>query len=124
MLPYAEEFLLKHQSNQWFIRFFADINDLNGFSDKQAHMEWFINQGLHLTQVRTHEFDLPITNFYHVSFAGDQDVRLKAYSDQFEDDQGVSLKPEIYQLYEWSYQTWVNEGLQQAWENAQIKSVD
>jgi hypothetical protein len=119
MLPYAEQFLNQAQSNQWFLRFFVDANDLANYPEKQTHMSWFQNQGLQLTQVRTHEFNLNETNFFHVNFAGAQDVRLKAYSDLFETPDGISLQPEIYQLYEWSYSDWVSEGLKHTWETAQ-----
>ncbi len=122
MLPYAESFLEQHKQNQWFIRFYIADNDLQSEPMKQEHQEWFKNQGLTLTQVRTLEFDLPVTNFYHVNFASAQDVRLAAYSDKFEDQSGISLQPHMYQLYEWSYTDWVEQGLQLAWRNSQLQS--
>jgi hypothetical protein len=122
MLPYAEQILDEHKSNQWFIRFYTDSNDLQSESVRQSHMQWFANQGLTLTQVRTLEFDLPTTNFYHVNFASAQDARLTAYSDLFEDFDGVSLQPDVYQLYEWSYSDWVEQGLQLTWMNSQVQS--
>lgn len=115
MMPFAEQFLQNKQDNQWFVRFFAAENDLAGQQVKQNHFTWFANQGLEVTQVRTQEYDLPQTNFYHVNFVSDSDVRLKAYSDLFEDSQGVSLQPAVYQLYEWSYAAWCESGLQAAW---------
>jgi hypothetical protein len=51
-----------------------------------------------------------------VNFASESDVRLKAYSDQFENDQGISLQPEAYQMYEWHHAAWCESGLQQAWQ--------
>lgn len=123
MLPYAETFLEQAATNQWFVRFYADANDLTHVDIKQAQMTWFVSQGLQLTQVRTHEFDVPLTNFYHINFASDSDVRLKAYSDQFENSEGVSLQPDVYQLFEWSYSDWASEGLKQAWETAQETSA-
>lgn len=111
MLPYAEHYLEQAGANQWYIRFYAEPNDLSAHDVRQTQMEWFLSQGLQLTQVRTQYFDAPITNFYHVNFAGAQDVRLKAYTLQFEDDQGVSLQPEAYQLFEWSYEAWCESGL-------------
>jgi hypothetical protein len=115
MLPYAEEFLDATKCNQWFIRFFSEPNDLTHVQMQQEHVNWFVTQGLQLTQVRTHQFDAPVTNFYHVSFAGAQDVRLTAYSDKFENQEGFSLQPEAYQLYEWSYDAWCESGLRDAW---------
>lgn len=115
MLPYAETFLEQAAQNQWFVRFYADPNDLTNMSAKQAQMDWFESQGLQLTQVRTQEFDIPFTNFFHVNFASDQDVRLKAYSDLYENTDGVSLQPDVYQLFEWSYPAWCESGLQQNW---------
>jgi hypothetical protein len=117
MLPYAESFLEQAAANQWFIRFYADLNDLTNVEIKQKHMDWFVSQGLQVTQVRTQEFNLPLTNFYHVNFASDQDVRLKAYSDQFENADGVSLQPDVYQLYEWSYTAWCENGLRESWHS-------
>lgn len=116
MLPYAETFLDQMGTNQWFIRFYVEPNNLVHVHVMQKHMEWFVSQGLQLTQVRTHEFDVPVTNFYHVNFASESDVRLKAYSDQFEDAQGISLQPDVYQLYEWHHAAWCESGLQQAWQ--------
>jgi hypothetical protein len=123
MLPYAEQFLTHAQSNQWFLRFFVDANDLTHYPEKQAHMEWFEQQGLQLTQVRTHEFDLNETNFYHVNFASAQDARLTAYSAKFETIEGLSMQPDIYQLYEWSYTDWCDQGLKQTWEIWQEKTT-
>lgn len=117
MLPYAESFLDNTQCNQWFVRFFIEPNDLTHMHVKQEHMEWFVMQGLTLTQVRTHEYDAHVTNFYHVNFAGPQDARLHAYSAKFEDEQGVSLQPDLYQLYEWSYDSWCESGLRDQWLN-------
>jgi len=124
MLPYAETFLEQHTTNQWFIRFYADPNNLSHLDVKQAHMNWFVSQGLQLTQVRTQEFDLPLTNFYHVNFAGDSDVRLKAYSEQFENAEGVSLQPDVYQLYEWSYSAWCEHGLRDVWLTHKQNVID
>jgi hypothetical protein len=122
MLPYAETFLEQAGRNQWFIRFYAEPNDLTHVDVKQAHMTWFVNQGLQLTQVRTQEFDVPLTNFYHVNFASDADARLKAYSDQFENPEGISLQPDVYQLYEWSHTAWCESGLRDAWLSFQEKN--
>ncbi len=123
MLPYAETFLSQAAANQWFIRFYVEPNDLTHEHVKQTQMSWFASQGLQLTEVRTQEYDVANTNFYHVNFASDADVRLKAYSDQFENEQGVSLQPELYQLYEWSYAAWCESGLQQAWQQHVEKTV-
>ena len=123
MLPYAETFLAQAGANQWFIRFYAEPNDLSHVDVKQTHMAWFVTQGLQLTEVRTQEYDVPFTNFYHVNFASDSDVRLKAYSDQFEDAQGISLQPEAYQLYEWSHAAWCESGLQHAWQQHMEKTT-
>ena len=123
MLPYAEHFLTQTETNQWFLRFFVDANDLANYPEKQRHLIWFEQQGLQLTQVRTYEFDLDETNFYHVNFASAQDVRLTAYTDKFETLEGLSLQPEIYQLYEWSYADWCDQGLKQAWETHQEKTA-
>jgi hypothetical protein len=116
MLPYAETFLEQAGANQWFIRFYLNDNPPSHEDAKQTHMTWFASQGLTLTQVRTHEYDVPVTNFYHVNFASESDARLKAYSEQFENSEGVSLQPEVYQLYEWSHAAWCESGLQQAWQ--------
>ncbi len=111
MLPYAEQYLERHQHNQWFVRFFCAENDLSGQQVKQQQFAWFKHQGLEVTEVRTLEFDLPHTQFYHVNFASAHDARLKAYSDVWEDSVGASLQPLIYQLYEWSYEAWCDDGL-------------
>lgn len=116
MLPYAETFLEQAGANQWFIRFYLDPHQLTSVHMKQKHMDWFVSQGLQLTEVRTQEYDVPHTNFYHVNFASGADVRLKAYSEQFENEQGISLHPEAYQLYEWSHAAWCDQGLQQVWQ--------
>lgn len=122
MLPYAEQILNQQQQNQWFIRFMSEANDLAGEQVKQSHLEWFAQQGLLLTEVRTLEYDLPQTNFYHVTFVNAQDPRLKAYSEKWEDAQGVSLSPNQYQMYEWSYEAWCENGLKTAWDNAHLKT--
>lgn len=117
MLPYAEQFLEKVVNNQWFVRFFDEANNLSDQQIKQQQMEWFAQQALVLTEVRTQSFDQAATNFYHVNFDGEHDARLVAYIAQFENSEGVSLHPGVYQLYEWGYQVWEQSGALQEWTN-------
>jgi hypothetical protein len=114
MLPYAESFLEIAGSNQWFVRFFV-THDLSSVKAMIDQKQWLIDQSLTLTEVRTHEFDLPSTNFYHVSFSGPNDPRLDAYLHQFEDENGNSRNPNHYQMYEWSYNSWVECGQRERW---------
>jgi hypothetical protein len=125
MLPYAEQFLEKAANNQWFVRFFDQANNLAEQVIKNQQLDWFAQQGLELTEVRTQSFDQPSTNFYHVNFDNGDDPRLVSYIAQFENSEGVSLQPSVYQLYEWSYHAWEQGGALQTWRefatNAQLE---
>lgn len=108
-LPYAEQILIDAQSNQYFVQYF--IRDINFDSDHLLNqMEWFQNRNLIVQEVQTVHFRESHTGFFHVRFQGKQDPRLLEYSATFEDDQGISLMPDQYQMYEWSYSAWIAEG--------------
>jgi len=50
------------------------------------------------------------TGMYYVDFSGEDDPKLKLWMSTFEDENGNSLHPEKYIMYQYSYQDWVNSG--------------
>ena len=114
-LPYAEQILSDAQKNQYFVQYF--IRDLNFDSDNlMRQMEWFQTRNLIVQEVQTVHFREAHTGFLHVRFSGADDPRLAEYSQTFEDDQGMSLLPGQYQMYEWSYSAWMQEGGRDAYQ--------
>lgn len=114
-LPYAEQILSDAQKNQWFIQFHIRNPDFD--SDHLMHqMEWLINRQLIVQEIQTVHFREAHTGFFHVRFQGSEDPRLAEYSQTFEDDQGMSLLPDQYQMYEWSYSAWMQEGGRDAYQ--------
>lgn len=110
IMIYAEQFLKAAGKNQWFVQFHTADPSFDS-SLHQQQIQWFESQGLTLTQVQTvGQIDSLHTGFYHVSFAGAEDIRLAAYSGRFEDSEGNSLDEHTYQMFEWSYDGWINSG--------------
>jgi hypothetical protein len=107
--PYAEQYLLDYSCNQWFVQFYLDDADYDATTLTQ-HVHWANSNLLTLTPVATVGLTSNETGFYHVNFTGHDDARLAFYMNQFEDAQGISLKPRSYQMFEWDYVSWVEQG--------------
>lgn len=114
-LPYAEQILSDAQKNQYFVQYF--IRDENFDSDNlMSQMEWFQTRNLIVQEVQTVHFREAHTGFFHVRFSGADDPRLAEYSKTFENAEGMSLAPQQYQMYEWSYAAWMQEGGRDAYQ--------
>lgn len=114
-LPYAEQILSDAQQNQWFIQFYIRNEDFDS-DHLMRQMEWFLNRQLIVQEVQTIHFREAHTGFFHVRFKGREDPNLAEYSETFEDAQGQSLHPGQYQMYEWSYSAWMQEGGRDAYQ--------
>ena len=108
-IPYAEQYLLDNQCNQWFVQFYVDNPDYDD-TTLQQHVNWANSNLLTLTPVATVGLTSNDTGFYHVNITGRDDARLQFYIREFEDAQGISLKPSSYQMFEWDYESWVEQG--------------
>ena len=79
-------------------------------------MEWFSQHNIIVQEVQTIHMRQAHTGFFHVRFLGPDDPRLIEYSQTFEDAQGQSTHPPQYQMYEWSYSAWMQEGGRDAYQ--------
>lgn len=114
-LPYAEQILSDAQKNQYFVQFF--IRGENFDSDHLMNqMEWFQTRNLIVQEVQTVHFREAHTGFFHVRFSGADDPRLAEYTHTFENSEGMSLAADQYQMYEWSYSAWMQEGGRDAYQ--------
>lgn len=107
MTIYAEQILEQAGKNQYFILFHIQGPTWDP-ATHESHMEWFTNTGVPVTLVAGMGETTPRGNLYHVAFDDDQDTRLHAYMNAFEDNTGTSLRPDMYQMLEWSYEGWVS----------------
>jgi hypothetical protein len=107
--PIAEQIVKDAGCNQWFVQFYENDPKFD-LRIKIDHMEFFARHGLIIQQVRSMQDAHPILGFYHVRFKQKDDPVLLEYSNKFEDEKGTSLYPQMYQMFEWSYSGWVNEG--------------
>lgn len=107
-LPLAEQIMKDAGCNQWFVQFY-DHTDEYDPAWLARHMDFFADNQLIYQEVRS-IFDTDLVGgLYHVRFDGHDDSRLRDYSSNFENAEGVSLHPRSYQMFEWSYQGWVNQ---------------
>ncbi len=85
------------------------LNREMGEAEAQPQINWFLNQGINTY------FTVPLCviegwlGHYYVDIEPNNEI-LKQYSKIFEDEQGISLMPDKYQLYTLSYSEWVNSG--------------
>jgi hypothetical protein len=56
------------------------------------------------------------TGLYWIDFTGADDPKLLKFSALFENPDGTSLQPEKYMLYQMDYQSWVERGGPEAYE--------
>jgi len=107
-LPLAEQIMKNAGCNQWFVQFY-DHTPTYDATWLRRHMEFFAANRLIYQEVRS-IFDTQLVGgLYHVRFSGHSDPRLADYSKQFENQEGISLDTSSYQMFEWSYQGWVNQ---------------
>lgn len=109
LYPLAEQIVNDAGSNQWFVQFY-ETEETFDLKVKIDHMEFFARHGLIVQPVRSIQDVNAVQGFYHVRFKGKDDSALKLYSETFEDEQGISLNPLQYQMFEWSYSGWVKDG--------------
>lgn len=114
-LPYAEQILSDAQKNQWFVQFFIR-SDAFDSDHLIKQMEWFLSRQLIVQEVQTIHFRQAHTGFFHVRFDSANDPLLAEYCATFEDPTGQSLCPDQYQMYEWSYSAWMQEGGRDAYQ--------
>lgn len=88
------------KANQYFIQF--------GITNEyvQEHLAWFVEHSVPYVSVSTIGEDDDTTGFYHVVF--DKHSKLELYKNKFENENGDSLFPDSYQLFEWDYESWLN----------------
>lgn len=107
-LPLAEQIMKDAGCNQWFVQFY-DHTPTYDAACLHRHMDFFAANQLIYQEVRSIFDTQLIGGLYHVRFAGHSDPRLADYSEQFENQEGISLDATSYQMFEWSYQGWVNQ---------------
>ena len=107
-LPLAEQIMKDAGCNQWFVQFYDHTPSYNP-SCLARHMEFFTDNRLIYQEVRS-IFDTDLVGgLYHVRFANRNDLRLNDYTTKFENAEGASIDPSSYQMFEWSYQGWINQ---------------
>jgi hypothetical protein len=106
MTVYAEQILMNAKCNQWFLLLHKNHEQYTDQIEQQ-HMNWFNSHLLQVQSVAAVGESTPQGNLYHVPFDGAQDPRLASYMTQFENPDGTSLMPHLYQMLEWSYEGWL-----------------
>lgn len=102
----AEQIVSDAGYNQWFVHFHLG-NEGYDDSHRQRHFEFFAEHKIMFQEVISiHDVD-HLGGFYHVRFQGSSDPLLKTYCETFENEQGQSLHPSSYQMFEWSHAGWV-----------------
>ena len=105
MTIYAEQILMEKKINQFFIQFSKDSTD----DHVKEHINWFSSYFVPVQKVASIGDIDDDNGFYHIGFTDTNDNRLLLYTKKFENQNGESLYPEYYQLFEWSYEQWKNQ---------------
>lgn len=106
--PYAEHILIDAKCNQFFLQLYVNDPDFKP-EVVEKHLKWFTAHSVMYQPVCV-AGDEKIEGFYHIRFKGTDDPRLLLYKKDFELDDGTSLDPISYQMYEWCFQAWVDQG--------------
>ena len=104
---YAEQILLDKGKNQWFVLFYVGREGWDPTVFNQ-HMSWFADNGVSVTPVAAMGDQEVLGNLYHVGFDSQVDPKLVAYTAAWENEDGTSLRPDQYQMLEWSWEGWIN----------------
>jgi hypothetical protein len=78
-------------------------------ADARPQINWFLEQGIKTYYAAPLEVFEGWLGHYYVDIEPNSEI-LKQYSKIYEDDSGISLMQEKYQLYILSYSEWVNSG--------------
>jgi hypothetical protein len=101
------EIMAQERRDMFFVKFGQPFRRSAAASQsRQRHLDWFGVKGL------TYELAAPAgwlegdSNIFAVFFDGLDDPRLAEYSSIFEDNNGMSLAPEEYQMVIMAYASW------------------
>jgi hypothetical protein len=108
------QIISERQSDTFFIRFSNGITDDLYISEehplRQSHLAWFGSHGLQFELAAPDGLLMGDPCCYAVYFDTVDDPRITAYSAEFENSDGGSLNPEVYQMVYITYQSWLDEG--------------
>jgi len=77
----------------------------------QEHLDWFDKHAVSYEQVIDFKNNRDYGDIcYCINFDGTDDARITEYSQKFEDDKFISLKPDEYQMYLYNFVSWYING--------------
>ena len=77
---------------------------------RQEHFDWFASKELRHAPAAPRGWLEGDPGLYAVYFAGQDDPRVAEYTARFENADGSSLEPEVYQMNLLPYQSWLDHG--------------
>lgn len=77
---------------------------------RQEHFNWFAAKGLRHAPAAPTGWLEGDPGLYAVYFTGSDDPRVSEYTARFENADGSSLKPDVYQMNLMPYQSWLDHG--------------
>lgn len=93
-------------------RIFIDRDDEKFKEISKNHLEWFEQRGIKMFRTVPPEIIMGWAGHYYVDI-DPKDPILIEYSKEFEDETGVSISPDDYQLYNIFYSEWLkNNGIE------------
>ena len=112
IVQYYDHFLYTNKRDIFLLQLSPIKNNLFRFDESYAdeNLNWFKENNIHFEKVVSTTVLMGWTGLYYVDFKGWDDPMLTQYTKKFENEDGMSLNPEKYQMLSMSYEQWINEG--------------
>ena len=93
-----------------FGQFLFDCDEQLRSKRREDHHDWFAAKGLRHAPAAPRGWLEGDPGLYAVHLAGPDDPRVAEYTARFENADGSSLEPEVYQMNLLPYQSWLDHG--------------
>lgn len=113
ILKSVDQIMDEEKRDMFFIdfgRFLLDHDKQSMSQRRQEHFDWFAAKDLRHASAAPRGWLEGDPGLYAVYFTGPDDPRVAEYTARFENADGSSLEPEVYQMSLLPYQSWLDHG--------------
>ncbi len=110
ILKSVDQIMDEEKRDMYFVdfgRFLSDHDKPLMSQRRQEHFEWFGSKGLRRALAAPRGWLEGDPGLYAVYFTGPDDPRVAEYTARFENPNGSSLEPDIYQMSFITYESWL-----------------
>ena len=87
-----------------------DRDNIDNKNIEKNQLEWFDSEGIEYAKTVRSSTIEGWTGLYLIKFLGNDDPAILRYCKEFETSGGISKYPDKFQLYQLSYDEWVDSG--------------